>query len=61
MVLTMAMMPAYYVAASNCWKDAYGRGVGYVIDTCAPDLEKNGALCYPKCKDGYYGVGPVCW
>jgi hypothetical protein len=23
--------------------------------------EKNGLLCYPVCKDGYYGSGPVCW
>ena len=20
-----------------------------------------GALCYPNCDEGYYGVGPVCW
>lgn len=23
--------------------------------------EKDGALCYPWCRDGYKGVGPVCW
>ncbi len=23
--------------------------------------EKDGLLCYPLCRDGYYGVGPVCW
>lgn len=45
----------------QCWKSAYGRGVGQPISVCRDDEEKNGALCYPKCKDGYYGVGPVCW
>ena len=28
---------------------------------CAPGTELNGALCYPTCNSGYYGVGPVCW
>ena len=49
------------VSATNCWEDAYGRGVGKVITACGPDEEKNGALCYPKCKEGFYGNGPVCW
>lgn len=48
-------------AVENCWKNAYGRGVGTVPDSCQPGNEKNGALCYPICKDGFYGVGPVCW
>lgn len=48
-------------AEENCWKNAYGRGVGTVPDSCLPGNEKNGALCYPICKDGFYGVGPVCW
>lgn len=30
-------------------------------DGCANGWEKDGALCYPKCNRGYYGVGPVCW
>ena len=41
-------------------KDSYGRGAGYVM-SCTADQEKDGALCYPKCKAGYNGVGPVCW
>jgi hypothetical protein len=45
----------------NCWEDAYGRGVGKPIHACQPGFEENGLLCYPLCKDGYYGVGPVCW
>ena len=48
-------------SAANCWKDAYGRGVGEVITYCPPQYEKNGALCYPWCREGFYGVGPVCW
>lgn len=41
-------------------KDSYGRGVGKPL-ICGADEEQDGALCYPKCKDGYKGVGPVCW
>jgi len=44
-----------------CWLRSYGRGVGKPISTCPAGTEQNGALCYPLCKDGYYGVGPVCW
>jgi hypothetical protein len=42
------------------FKNSYGRGVGIVM-VCAADEDQDGALCYPKCKDGYRGVGPVCW
>jgi C1A family cysteine protease len=45
---------------SSIAKKSYGRGVGTPM-TCRADEEQNGALCYPKCKDGYKGVGPVCW
>jgi hypothetical protein len=44
-----------------CWKDTYGRGVGEPITTCAAGQEKDGALCYPACRDGFGGAGPVCW
>lgn len=30
-------------------------------DTCKPGQEKDAGLCYTKCRDGYNGVGPVCW
>ena len=47
---------------TNYVKDmAYGRGVGKPISACPSDKEKDGALCYPKCRSGYHGVGPVCW
>lgn len=44
----------------SCQKRSYGRGAGTAMD-CRSGLEKDGALCYPKCKPGYHGVGPVCW
>lgn len=28
---------------------------------CPAHLDYDGALCYPKCRSGFYGVGPVCW
>jgi hypothetical protein len=28
---------------------------------CPSHLQFDGGLCYNKCKDKYYGVGPVCW
>lgn len=46
---------------SQCWQGSYGRGVGKVISSCKNDQDKDGALCYPKCIEGYRGVGPVCW
>lgn len=29
--------------------------------SCKADLEYDWGLCYPKCKAGFSGVGPVCW
>jgi hypothetical protein len=46
---------------SVCWKATKDRGVGTVPESCASNEDKDGALCYPKCKSGYHGVGPVCW
>ena len=43
-----------------CTKDTKGRGVG-TIPTCGPGQYQSGGLCYPNCKPGYKGVGPVCW
>jgi len=48
-------------APDFCWKNSYGRGVGVPVSTCRSDQDKDGALCYPKCSTGMYGVGPVCW
>lgn len=44
-----------------CYKQSSGRGAGYPLSTCDASTEKDGALCYPKCKAGYKGVDPVCW
>jgi hypothetical protein len=31
-------------------------------NTCPPDkTDLDAGLCYPKCKPGFHGVGPVCW
>ena len=32
-----------------------------VSGICPPNKEKNVGLCYPACREGYHGVGPVCW
>jgi hypothetical protein len=28
---------------------------------CGAGMESDAGLCYPKCRAGYAGVGPVCW
>ncbi len=43
-----------------CWKRSYGRGVGLIPTGCW-DRENQAGLCYTRCRDGYKGVGPVCW
>lgn len=44
----------------SCQKQSYGRTAGTPMK-CASGLQEDAGLCYPKCKPGYYGVGPVCW
>merc|ERR1719410_77888 len=47
-----------------CWGKNYnekGTDGTYLIQYCEEGWEKSGLLCYPKCKPGFYGVGPVCW
>ncbi len=41
-------------------KVAYSRGVGTPL-ICSADEDYDAGLCYPKCRSGYTGVGPVCW
>jgi hypothetical protein len=43
------------------FKKSYGRGVGIFPTGCDGGRENQDGLCYPKCSDGFYGVGPVCW
>mmetsp|Transcript_12920 Transcript_12920/g.9353 ORF Transcript_12920/g.9353 Transcript_12920/m.9353 type:complete len:134 (+) Transcript_12920:434-835(+) len=44
----------------SCQKHSYGRTAGVPL-TCKPDEEYDAGLCYTPCRDGYDGVGPVCW
>lgn len=44
-----------------CAKDTITRGAGTIPNECPPGQIRDGLLCYPQCKDGYHGVGPVCW
>ena len=41
-------------------KSTYGRGVGEPM-ICSDNEDQNVGLCYPKCRNGYNGIGPVCW
>ncbi len=41
-------------------KTTYSRGAGVPLHTCGAGEEKDGLLCYPKCQDGFHGVGPMC-
>jgi hypothetical protein len=43
-----------------CFRNFYAR-LGSPPNQCPDGLEQSGLLCYPKCNDGYFGVGPVCW
>ncbi len=42
-------------------KNTYGRGAGVPVSACPAGMERNGALCYPKCRVGFSGAGPVCF
>ncbi|MBK9266994.1 MAG: hypothetical protein IPM54_45365 [Polyangiaceae bacterium] len=48
-------------SAPVCWKPAQSRGVGTLPTICAAGEELSSGLCYPICKSGYAGEGPVCW
>ena len=45
----------------SCQKRSYGRTAGRPLSTCGPGQEQDAALCYPACKEGFVGVGPMCW
>ncbi len=49
----------------SCTKKTSTRGTG-VVSSCGPGLIRDetggpAGLCYPQCKSGFGGVGPVCW
>ena len=45
----------------QCTKDAIAYLGELKSPTCAKGLDTDAGLCYTPCKDGYTGVGPVCW
>lgn len=45
----------------QCSKDAIAYLGELKSPTCAKGLDTDAGLCYKPCKDGYTGVGPVCW
>jgi hypothetical protein len=46
---------------SEVVKESRTRGAGRTPDECAPGEERDAGLCYPACRVGFHGVGPVCW
>jgi hypothetical protein len=44
----------------SCAKASYGRTAGKPM-ICKSDEQQDAGLCYPYCRTGYNGVGPVCW
>ena len=53
---------------SFVWKYSYGRGVGTEFKLACPSGTqpdgkgiKTATICYKSCRNGYHGVGPVCW
>lgn len=61
-LVTRVLREVFRTYAPYCWRRSYGRGVGRPLHTCPEHSpEQGGLLCYPNCRDGYNGVGPVCW
>lgn len=58
----LGFMPSAVDDPALCWKRTYTRGVGVVpTGDCPAGQEKDGGLCYPVCRAGFKGIGPVCW
>ena len=34
---------------------------GTVPTDCGPDMDNDAGICYPKCRPGFHGIGPLCW
>ncbi|CAF1420741.1 unnamed protein product [Rotaria sp. Silwood1] len=48
----------YHTYDPFCWR----RANDLLAFTCPDDApERDGLVCYPSCRTGYNGVGPVCW
>ena len=37
------------------------KGASPALGDCWAGAEKDAALCYNRCREGFHGVGPVCW
>jgi hypothetical protein len=58
--LVLTLLKSILAQDGVCLRDFYAR-VGSPANQCADGLEQSGLLCYPRCNDGFHGVGPVCW
>ena len=58
---TLATMAGVEADGTGCIKSSYDRGVGKIPACGSYQSEKQGALCYPKCRTGYKRVFTVCW
>lgn len=64
MIIMFSAIPAVQAKNADFYWSAhnYGRGVGTIPPgSCSSDEVEDGGLCYKACRDGYQGVGPVCW
>ena len=48
------------LAASECWRMSYGRGVGTPLSGCPDGWDNFGLYCSKPCKDGYKNIAGVC-
>lgn len=55
------MIKGFQITGKTCTKRSPKLWPGIHFTECADDTERSGALCYPKCDEGFEGVGPVCW
>ncbi len=46
---------------ATCQKESYNRGAGTAPTSCPNDREKEGGLCYRKCREGYAGKITECY
>ena len=62
---TIILLLIYFNWSREHFLSAFGYEIANISlfgdDTCNPGEEKDAGLCYPKCRNGYHGVGPVCW
>ncbi len=48
--------------ADTIAKDTIDRNMNLPLACSSSEYpDKSGLLCYPQCREGFYGVGPVCW